>query len=289
MNKKKKSLIHLSKLINLPEIGFKLYKLFFGNNYLRSVNYHCTPSVFTAQFEQHLKFFYDHYSNVTQQELSNFLGGAKWNKKKPGLIISFDDGLRSNYDYAAPLLEKFGFTGWFVIPPGFIQSEKKHQKAYAVENNIRCRTYYNERIAMSWQEIRDLTRRGHHISSHTYGHVRLPRSVNPDKIDFEIRQSKKILEQYLDIPISSFGWVGGEEENFCTYASDAIRDAGYSFSFNSNAGIILNRTDAFSLGRINIESEYSLEAVKFQLSGFMDLFYQLKRARINKLLSKSND
>tara|TARA_B100000767_G_scaffold77782_1_gene74459 strand:+ start:12226 stop:13095 length:870 start_codon:yes stop_codon:yes gene_type:complete len=286
MNRHKKYLVRLSELIKLPEFGYKLCELFLGNNYIRSVNYHCTPPVFKAQFEQHLKYFHDHYSNVTEDELTKFLNGEVWNKSKPGLIISFDDGFRSNYDFAAPLLEKYGFTGWFMVPTGFIQVDEKHQKAYAIEHSMRCKTDYKERIAMSWVELRDLLFRGHQVCAHTHEHVRMPTSQNPDSVDFEVRESKKILEQRLGVPIFSFAWVGGEEENYSVYASDAIRDAGYSLSFNSNAGIILNRTNAFSLGRINIESEYSLETVRFQLSGFMDLFYQLKRSRINKILSK---
>ena len=240
-----------------------------------------------AQFEEHLKFFRNHYTNVTHEDLTKFLAGEVWSKSKPGLIISFDDGLRSNYDFATPLLEKYGFTGWFMVPPGFIQADDNHQKDYAIANNIRCKTSYIDRIAMSWVELKDLITRGHQVCSHTYGHVRLPKTMHPDLVSFEVRASKKYLERRLGVTIFGFTWVGGEEENYSIFASDAIKDAGYSFSFNSNGGLILNYTDAFCLGRINIETEYSLQTVKFQLSGFMDLRYQFKRARINKLLLHS--
>ena len=67
-----------------------------------------------------------------------------------------------------PLLEKYGFTSWFMIPPRFIQEETKYQREYNVNQSIRCRINYSERIAMSWDELRDLLRRKHQVCSHTY-------------------------------------------------------------------------------------------------------------------------
>jgi hypothetical protein len=87
--------------------------------FIRAVNYHCVPPACGIPFEKQLQFYTMHFSDVTEDDLGDFLFQKKWDKKKPGLIISFDDGDLSNYSVAAPLLEKYGFTGWFFIPTGF--------------------------------------------------------------------------------------------------------------------------------------------------------------------------
>src|SRR5262245_51829903 len=91
-----------------------------GGRMLRAVNYHRTPAHRAADLRRHLEFFRRHYANVGPAELEAFLSSGAWAQGRPGLILTFDDGYRDNAIVAAPLLEEFGFTGWFMIPSDLV-------------------------------------------------------------------------------------------------------------------------------------------------------------------------
>lgn len=278
-------LLHFVNAFRLYDLGYYLYVYLKGASFVRVVNYHCTPAEYIDKLESHLTFYQKHYENVTEAELLAYLSGASWNKSRPGLVISFDDGLRSNYDVAASLLEKYGFTGWFMVPAGFAQINENDQKSYSAKHSIWDRSGTgHKRIAMSTDELLDLVERGHTICGHTYDHTRLPPTIDLKHIRREIYDSKLFLETRLGISVNGFAWVGGEECNFSRNASRAIRMAGYKLSFNSNGGTITSETSRFKLGRVNIESYYSLPLVKFQLSWLFSLLYLPKRLRVNKIL-----
>ena len=116
MNKKKILIANTLCFIGIDRLLLLLRKYFYKGNYIYALNYHDTPEHESSSLEQQLIFFKKHFSNVNQSDLNLFFANKEWHKDKPGLILSFDDGLRSNFDVAAPLLEKFGFTAWFFIP-----------------------------------------------------------------------------------------------------------------------------------------------------------------------------
>src|SRR5262245_50139637 len=83
------------------------------NQYVRAINYHGSPPSLAGALEDQFRYFSEHYAPVSLDDLDRFFSSGVWHKDRPGLLISFDDGLRSNFDVAVPLLEKFGLIGWF--------------------------------------------------------------------------------------------------------------------------------------------------------------------------------
>ena len=71
---------------------------------------------------------------------------APWTPTR--LALTFDDGLKSHYDLAAPELEKRGWRGLFCVIAGDVGKPGK----------------------MTWDDLRDLQRRGHEIANHTLSH-----------------------------------------------------------------------------------------------------------------------
>lgn len=70
-----------------------------------------------------------------------------------GLIcLTFDDGVKSQYDFVAPILEKAGFGATFYLSEGLRFLEDK--------------TRY-----MTWEEVADLDARGFEIGNHTRAHA----------------------------------------------------------------------------------------------------------------------
>jgi len=70
-----------------------------------------------------------------------------------GLVcLTFDDGVKSQYNFVTPLLEEAGFGATFYISEGL--------------RFLKDKTRY-----MTWEEIADLDKRGFEIGNHTRAHI----------------------------------------------------------------------------------------------------------------------
>lgn len=257
----------------------------FPGGYIRALCYHGTPLASASNLRAQLEFFQTHFSPVTRCDLERFLRERTWTRPKPGLLLSFDDGLRCNFDVAAPLLEEYGFTGWFFVPPGFVEAPHKEQRRYAEAHRIRPSADYSDgRVAMSWDEVRALARR-HVIGCHSYHHVRLGPSLTDRRLRTEIIESKAVLERELGEPVDCFGWVGGEESSYSAAAARHIERGGYRFAFMTDGLAVRPGQNPLQLQRIQVESTWSMDHVRWQLNGVMDLYYARKRDRIRRRLA----
>lgn len=97
------------------------------------------------------------------------------------LTLTFDDGLKSHLTVAAPILEKYGFRGCFNIITGKVGADG----------------------FLSWDDIRELYRRGHEIASHGRTHpnlVKLLASEGPDAVRRELTASRDAIAEALGKP-----------------------------------------------------------------------------------------
>jgi peptidoglycan/xylan/chitin deacetylase (PgdA/CDA1 family) len=261
--------------------------------FIRAINYHGIPMECAANFEQHLQYFAEHYQPVGLRELTAFLNGEWKPCGKPGLIITFDDGLRSHCEIAAPLLERYGFPGWFFIPAALVDMPAYLHRAGAAEHQVMADTEAaGSRVFMSWDELRDLRSR-HVIGCHTASHHRITKNSTAEQLEIEIAGAKRRFEEVLNEEMTIFCWVGGEESSYTRAGAEGICDAGFRMSFMTNHAVIRKGTCPHHLQRSNIEATDPLWLVRFQLSGIMDLLYTPKRRRVNTLtdvmLRRPND
>jgi len=270
--------------IRLDRLVFRCQNLLYGKKYIRSIFYHDTPPEHASMFEEHMKFLKKHYYPVSLLELRKFLNSGEWDKDKPGLLISFDDGLRSNYDVAVPIMERYGFKGWHFVPSMVLDLEDSKQLEFGEQHSIFTSVNYTDhRIFLSLKEVKELEKRGHVIGSHTKTHQRMPSSTSERLLKEEIVDSKRMLEDYLGHDVESFCWVGGEEENYSKFAADLIRSTKYNFSFMTNVAPILPKTNQYQLNRTYVKCSWPYFLFSFQLSGIMDIYYAGKRKRVNRI------
>lgn len=261
-----------------------LFQRIFGNNYIRAINYHATPTSQLAAFRQQLEYYRKHFSSVNLEELRSFLATGIWKKDKPGLIISFDDGLASNYP-TMELLDAYGFTGWYFIPTDWVDVPVQEQKNYAKRNKIFCDSAGpGGRLAMTWDEIGHISD-NHVIGSHTCSHLRMTKDLDFSVMEHEICKSKLRLEQKLDKIIEIFSWVGWEEQSYHPQASKLIKSCHYTYAFIATSHPIKAMCNPFGLYRTNIETNWPSKVVKFQLWGGMDVYNDRKRIRVDRVIS----
>lgn len=265
---------------------FKLSRRFYLNRlfpYVQALTYHDTPYSACNNIRNQLVWYQNNFVNCNLSELHGLLVNGVWEHEKPGLIISFDDGFRSNFDVALPLLEEYGFTGWFMIPPGFIESEPAKQVEFAKRSLI---DFYSksscDRVALSWDEVREIERRRHVVTCHSMNHKRLSEKLTQLELEVEIKDAKKLLESRLGHAVNLFTWVGGEEWAYGRGAFDLMKESGFNYIFCTNCAPITARQSPLFLERYHIEPDYNHNQLRFVLGGFYDLMYTSKRRRIFK-------
>jgi peptidoglycan/xylan/chitin deacetylase (PgdA/CDA1 family) len=271
-------------LTGLSRAALSVLKARHRPGYIRVINYHGTAARHADSLRRQLAFYKDHFVPVGREALDELLARGHWRHRRPGLLISFDDGLRNNYDVAAPILEEYGFTGWFFVPTEFISLPPAQQAGFAGQHRINAldNAYPDGRVAMNWDEVRSLDCR-HVVGCHTRHHVALAGTLSLAELTDEITRSKQRLEAELGHAMPYFCWVGGEESSYSAAAAREIRQAGYRYSFMTNCAPVVPGTPALQIHRTNVEASWPLRLVSFQLSGVMDVLYTAKRRRVNAL------
>ncbi len=122
--------------LKLTPLMLRLQQRWIPGGYIRAINYHGVSAESASNFERQLAYYAERFTAVSLADLDNFFRLKRWDKKRPGLIISFDDGLSSNYSVAAPLLDKYGFNGWFFIPVDFVATPPSEQLRFARNHQI---------------------------------------------------------------------------------------------------------------------------------------------------------
>lgn len=226
---------------------------------IRVINYHRTPDSELETFKKQIEFYSKYFENIDYLDFEKFMNGEK-KLEKPGVILSFDDGLLNNYQNAAKILEEYHFTGWFFVSTGL------HEGKY-----------------MSYSDMKDLLQRNHVIGCHTYTHHRMDEQDTDELLNKEIIVAKEDLEKAIDHKVDIFCWCGGEENTYTKKANQKIQEV-YKWAFMTNSELVTSKTDHHFLERTNVEARWSLSLMKFQLSGIMDYLYKGKRDRVKQKL-----
>lgn len=96
------------------------------------------------------------------------------------VCIVFDDGWKTPYTNALPILDQYGFKATFAVVPYFVENYSGY---------------------MNWDQIVTLHNQGHDIESHSLDHPHLPAQTTTT-IDYQLLQSKQELLKYgINAPI----------------------------------------------------------------------------------------
>jgi peptidoglycan/xylan/chitin deacetylase (PgdA/CDA1 family) len=281
VNPRKLALARAFEICGLNRALLRLQRL--GGPYLRALNYHDVPREAAPRFEAQLAYFARHFEPVGLAELQAFLAGRS-RPRRPGLLLTFDDGLRSHADVVAPLLERYGFPGWFAVPAEFPDLRVADHAEFMDQRRVSYRPddYPDGRGLLDWDDLRRLDGR-HVVCCHGFTHRRLEENLGEQDLALEIRRAKARLEEGLGHEVPVFVWVGGEEWAYSAAAARAMREAGFRITLMSSSARIRPGDDPFHLQRTNVEADYPESLLRFSLSGAFDLLYLPRRRRIDRL------
>jgi peptidoglycan/xylan/chitin deacetylase (PgdA/CDA1 family) len=118
---------------------------------------------------------------------------------------------------------------------------------------------------LTWDQIRTMFRGGVSFGSHTMTHPvvsRLSRAV----LEWEILESRRILEDRLQSPVRHFAFPFGKEEECGEAAIAALARAGFRSAATTEWGLNTPSTDPFRLRRVQIGERGSQAVSAFQLA-----------------------
>ena len=162
--------------------------------------------------------------------VSEALGRDRTDK---GLAITFDDGSETDLTVAAPLLKDLGFKATFYVVAAFL----------------------GRRGYLSEAQVIELAGMGFEIGCHSMSHRFLP-GLSDDDLNVEIAEAKVRLEEIIGKPVDHFSCPGGR---WSMRAARVAREAGYKSMATSRTGVNSAATDRFSLARIAVKRETTLE------------------------------
>jgi peptidoglycan/xylan/chitin deacetylase (PgdA/CDA1 family) len=208
-----------------------------------------TPAAFEAQMKQ-LKD-----AGITVISLQDLLAWKRGEKNIPPrcAVVTFDDGWKSQYDVAWPIMKKFGYP--FTM---FIYTEGVRGGSLGGGE------------AITWEQLADMRDNGVDIQAHSATHqdlreghnimlvsggkrtrTKLTGSDYEQWVQNEVVGSKQLLEQRLGIKVNCFAVPFG---NYNEHVKEIARNSGYEAMFTVYGQPITFTSPLDSIGRYAIEA-----------------------------------
>lgn len=144
------------------------------------------------RFARHLDWLLEQgYATI---HLADVLAHVRAHRPLPArtIVLAFDDGFESIYQYAYPLLRARGMTATIFLVAGYIGREN------GWDVHIGGRRFRH----LDWEQVRMLRDAGFEMGSHTLYHPDLTR-LSAAQVRHELEGSRAMLQQALGIPIDA--------------------------------------------------------------------------------------
>lgn len=252
----------------------------YNSDMLRIIMFHDTPKNEHVIYERQIKYLISTGWKILDPR--KFIKD-KINKKNflgKNIVITFDDGLKSNKELAERLKIKFGIKSIFFVPYLFIKMKKTNEiKKFCLDKlKINKKKYY--KLNLNLNDLKNLINNGHVVGSHTINHFNLKKINNLKVLNNEIVGSKKLLTKSLKKKIHTFAFTYGTLKDI---SQDSINISlkNYDLIFSGIRGN--NIKNSKILFRDEINKSYSNLMCQSLLNGNIDFFYNSSRKKLLKM------
>lgn len=166
------------------------------------------------------------------------------------ICLTMDDGYRDNFEEAFPILQRHGACATvFVVTKSIGRSDRLH-----------------------WNEMQQMKRGDTDFGSHSVSHPDLT-TLNNETLDFELRESKSVLEKGLEMPISSVAYPSGAYDDRVV---DRARLAGYLSGWKKGGGPVRPGDEPMLLPRVRVHGRTTPE--KFRRSVWSGVYVRAEES-----------
>jgi peptidoglycan/xylan/chitin deacetylase (PgdA/CDA1 family) len=229
-------------------------------------------------FRKHMDYIAKKGFNVISlhQVMSCIKEGQEFPEKS--LVITFDDGYESIYRNAYPLFKKYKFPAAIFLACDSIDSWRTF---YRDEALLKKRPEIADEVKfLSWEQIREMHESGLiTIGSHTMSHPRLG-TLPKEQIEYEVGQSKRVIEEKLNDKISFFAYPFGLKHygDISNKTTEVLRKKGYVLACTSELGRNTHNEDLMMLKRIGMTCYDTLSVFNAKLIGAYDFMVYAQKA-----------
>ena len=210
-------------------------------------------TVTQADFEEQMKLLKDKgYRVVTLDQLFDFLEFKRQVPKK-SVVITIDDGWRSTYDIAMPILKKYSYPATLFVYTNLIAGSWK---------------------TLSWDLVQELADNGIDIQCHTKTHRNL--AIMNEKeafteyfenIEKELSECTAIVKKKLNKDVKYLAYPYGDTNHLII---ELMRKQGYRGAFTVERGSNPFFIHNYRVHRSMIYGEYTLDQFEKNLAGFYE-------------------
>jgi peptidoglycan/xylan/chitin deacetylase (PgdA/CDA1 family) len=179
--------------------------------------------------------------------------------RRPAALLTFDDGYRSVYDLARPVLARHGVVGCCFVTTDLVGTDRRfpHDDANPVRPMLEV---------MTWNQVRSLAEAGWAIGSHSASHARLS-ACHGEALRYEIEDSLRAIAVQVGPAETAIAYPFGGREDISPQALERIRSAGYAACFSDVFGETRLPCDPFALRRIEMGGDHGTLAWKLWAHG----------------------
>lgn len=241
---------------------------------IKSVN---QVSLFKSQIERLSK----EYDFITPKEFENIIKSGKVKGKK--LLLTFDDGFKSNRVIAESVLKTNGIKAIFFIISDFIGLKINSLNYSKIIRNIYPNgpTLNELSEPMDNDDIQFLINSGHTIGCHTATHKMLSKITKAGDLKEELIDSKNNLEKIFNIKIKHIAYPFGTFESIDKKSLKLLSES-YEFVHSGLRGNNLKAQKLFYRDATNPEMNFF--RLKAFLHGNADFIYKKKFKTLKSFL-----
>lgn len=196
---------------------------------------------------------------VSLREAAPILRGESAGGEKL-VALTFDDGYENFYRYAYPILQRHQFAATVFVVTREIGGSSRWDGGF-------------ETPLMDWPQLREVSRGGIEIASHTVSHPRLA-ALPLESARRELLDSRHEIEQRLGVAAPSFAYPYG---NYDSRIERLVEEAGYALACSIRRGNLHRRADWFRLKRVPVDEFTSRSRLRRRLLPLYDFTCRWQR------------
>ena len=120
---------------------------------------------------------------------------------------------------------------------------------------------------MNWDQLREVSRQGITVGSHTHSHPVLA-TLDAGNQKEELSLSKRVIERQVGLPVRSLAYPVGGPEHFTNDTKSIAQQCGYGAAFSYGTGLNQwGRIDPYNIRRISTDGSGMQIAATMALPG----------------------